>query len=154
MLGASLRDASTSVAVRQHRRRDTDAQDKPNGTAIMPDSASSIVAIKTAFLAAQVKLLNRPLQLVDHASFAQTIPARELKNALKEGRHPLIVRNHLTSIANRLLRRHNKSIYHQLAIRSVAEQIDTLYWDADATEEDANNDGAGVRIDDDLTSSP
>lgn len=54
--------------------------------------------------------------------------------------------------ANRLLRRHNKSVYHQLAIRSVAEQIDSLYWNGDAAEDDP--DDGGVRREDDLTSSP
>jgi hypothetical protein len=52
----------------------------------MPDSARSITAIKASFFAAQVKLLNRPLQLPDEPGFADNIPARELKNALKEGR--------------------------------------------------------------------
>jgi hypothetical protein len=50
----------------------------------MPDSARSITAIKASFFAAQVKLLNRPLQLTD-TDFAQDIPARELQHALKEG---------------------------------------------------------------------
>jgi hypothetical protein len=51
----------------------------------MPDSARSITAIKTSFFAAQVKLLNRPLQLADEPQFTQDIPVRELKHALKEG---------------------------------------------------------------------
>jgi hypothetical protein len=51
----------------------------------MPDSAASVIAVKTSFFAAQVKLLNRPLQLPNDQGIHQSIPARELKNALKEG---------------------------------------------------------------------
>lgn len=36
----------------------------------------------------------------------------------------------LKGLVNRLIRRHNKSVYSSLAIRHVAEQIDSLYWDA------------------------
>jgi hypothetical protein len=51
----------------------------------MPDTGSSITAIKTSFFATQVKLLNRPLQLLGETDVLQNIPSRELKNALKQG---------------------------------------------------------------------
>lgn len=38
----------------------------------------------------------------------------------------------INDIANRVFARHNKSVYDALAIRRLAEQIDTLYWDAGA----------------------
>ena len=36
---------------------------------------------------------------------------------------------------NRLIRRHNKAVYSSLAVRHVAEQIDTLYWEAGAADQ-------------------
>lgn len=65
---------------------------------------------------------------------------------------------------NRLLRRHNKSVYSSLAIRHVTEQIDKLYWDSgapagrneDEDEEDMDGDGVEgggiLRIGSDLRS--
>lgn len=35
---------------------------------------------------------------------------------------------------NRILRRHNDTVYYSLAIRAVAQQIDQLYWDSSAPE--------------------
>jgi Kinetochore complex Fta4 of Sim4 subunit, or CENP-50 len=57
--------------------------------------------------------------------------------------------------ANLRLRRHNKSVYDSLAIRSIAEQIDSLYWNAAEPENpmfDADNaDDDVIRKGDDLT---
>jgi hypothetical protein len=58
--------------------------------------------------------------------------------------------------ANLRLRRHNKSVYDTLATRSVAEQIDSLYWNASAEPRNAIDDAQNVDDDvirkgDDLT---
>lgn len=58
-------------------------------------------------------------------------------------------------IVNRVVRRHNTSTYDELAIRAIAEQIDTLYWEASAPdldeEDELFNDDELVRHGDDFT---
>jgi hypothetical protein len=57
--------------------------------------------------------------------------------------------------ANRLLRRHNKSAYDALAIRTTAEQIDNMYWEAAApdvtVDADRWYDEGTIKRDEDLT---
>ncbi|KAF2231719.1 hypothetical protein EV356DRAFT_518271 [Viridothelium virens] len=78
---------------------------------------NTVVAFKSAFLKAQIRILSQGLQIPD----SWLNDDRELPLALVED----VLRQ-----ANRLLRQHVKAAYSSLAIRHVAEQIDKLYWNA------------------------
>jgi hypothetical protein len=100
----------------------------------MPSSdARTVTSLKSNFLSTQIRTLSQPLELTpelrERSEFSNSI----LDDVIRE--------------VNRLLRRHNKSVYDALAVSNVAEQIDALYWVAGEPDEgdyDAEEDGEGV----------
>ena len=61
----------------------------------------------------------------------------------------------LFDTVNRILKRHNDTVYYSLAIRAVAQQIDQLYWKSSAPEsaeyDRGLDDNSELRQTDDLT---
>ena len=107
-----------------------------------PDT--TILASKSAFIQTQIRLLARPLSLPPGFTEQTNLPPKVLDQVLRA--------------TNRQLARHNKTVYDALAVRSIAEQLDTLYWQATTTPADSGqheDDGQGtddvLRRDDDLT---
>jgi hypothetical protein len=84
-------------------------------------SPPTIIALKSAFLTAQIRSLSRPLQ--PSSSFLET--NAESENALRQRN----IDDALQKLNDRL-KRHNKLKYGPQAQRHVAEQIDALYWSA------------------------
>ncbi|KAI9663827.1 MAG: hypothetical protein M1821_007317 [Bathelium mastoideum] len=80
-------------------------------------NTNTVIALKSAFLKAQIRILLQPLQIPPQWSKDdRDLPLGTIEDVLRH--------------VNRLLRQHVKAAYSALAIRHVAEQIDKLYWNA------------------------
>jgi hypothetical protein len=66
-----------------------------------------------------------------------------------------ITRQKLTGTANRVFDRHSKAVYDLLAVRQLAEQLETLYWETSAPHVAADidkwYDEGTIKTDEDLT---
>ncbi|KAF1815618.1 hypothetical protein P152DRAFT_455335 [Eremomyces bilateralis CBS 781.70] len=108
---------------------------------------STVVSVKSSFLRSQTRLLTQPVQ--PSSRWAE-------RNSKQENNLPdETVRDVLREV-NRILRRHNKSVYSSLSIQHVAEQIDKLYWNAGGVDLYSSNPGsedtsALLRVHDDFT---
>lgn len=78
--------------------------------------ALTVVDRKTRFINSAIRRLETPFSLPDELLAQSEISPSVLDLVMQE--------------VNRRLRRHNSSVYDVLAVRSVAEQIDALYWEA------------------------
>jgi hypothetical protein len=90
-----------------------------------PQPASTIVARKTVFLKNAINKLETPFFLSDELLKQSEISPSVLDVVMQE--------------VNRRSRRHNNSVYDMLAVRTVAEQIDALYWEAGEPEKNADD---------------
>jgi hypothetical protein len=79
----------------------------------------------------------------------------ELKHHRKNSKvSNVCVANEPQPAANQTLRRHNNAIYDRIAIRNVAKQIESLYWEEgapDISDEEQDEDSEIARKGDDLT---
>ncbi|KAF2670437.1 hypothetical protein BT63DRAFT_478596 [Microthyrium microscopicum] len=105
-----------------------------------PDNVGTVIATKTKFLNDQIRNLSEELTIPDDFEEQSDIPEKVL--------HVII--NKL----NRVHDNHMSTVYLPTGVRSVAEQIDTLYWEA-ATPSGFNEEAEAGRIrkTDDLTKS-
>ncbi|KAI9709279.1 MAG: hypothetical protein M1820_003399 [Bogoriella megaspora] len=102
-------------------------------------NTNTVIALKSAFLRAQIRILSQPLQ----------VPERWLND---NSELPLGMVEDVLRHVNRILRQHVKATYSSLAIRHVAEQIDKLYWNAAEPAGDEEQGSSDVpRRDADLT---
>ncbi|KAF2817706.1 uncharacterized protein BDZ99DRAFT_375093 [Mytilinidion resinicola] len=112
----------------------------------MSNNQHTVVALKSAFLRAQTRILSQELRPSERwRDGTESIPERIIRDVTLE--------------TNRLMRRHTKTAYGALSIRYVAEQIDQLYWNLaapdievrDAIDADDSETTGLLRVGDDLT---
>lgn len=85
----------------------------------------SVQPLKSGFLQGQISgVLSQPLTISDDtaATLAPDVPVQAIQDATLE--------------VNRLVNAHYAKVYFPLAVQSVAQQIDQLYWDEAAPESD------------------
>jgi hypothetical protein len=87
----------------------------------MATPAPTIIELKTSFLRSQILLLSQPLK----PSSEFLISISEAENALRQE----AIDEALYKL-NGLLKKHIKLSYGPQALRHVAEQVDSLYWNA------------------------
>ncbi|KAF2426271.1 hypothetical protein EJ08DRAFT_638083 [Tothia fuscella] len=106
----------------------------------MASDESTIIASKTQFLGAQVRILSQPLKASEKWKDGAAFPEGELRDVMRA--------------ANQILRRHNNTVYDRIAMRNCAKQIESLYWEEgapDLSDEDDEDDDDIVRRGEDLT---
>lgn len=136
---------------------------RPSSCSIMSDNSSTVVASKSKFLRAQIRILSQPLQPAarrreDRGTLTESAVTEATREGLSCHLASEIRREAEKTTVNRLVRRHNQSVFSAVAVRHVAEQIDRLYWDNGAPELydegfDENLDGYDptIRLGDDLS---
>ncbi|KAI9742213.1 MAG: hypothetical protein M1818_004113 [Claussenomyces sp. TS43310] len=103
-----------------------------------PAPPPTIIDLKYAFLRAQVQALSQPV--IIPPSYRN-----ERANASEDGAHQLRQKS-IDEAMNRLngmIRQHSKQVYPEMAQRHVAEQIDSLYWEAGQRDTDLNDTEGG-----------
>jgi hypothetical protein len=128
----------------------------------MSSDSGTVVALKSSFLRSQIRILSQPLQPTDRWREISDIPASVVLDVMNEGAlnfsihvlylfdefsmsyelHLRISQIHIAycfDVVNRILRRHNDTVYYSLAIRVIAQQIDQLYWDSAVPESTEHN---------------
>ena len=88
----------------------------------MPPAESTILDAKASFIRTQVRLLSAPLHPT--SSWRDTAPATE--DSAPSDR----TIDNVISKVNDKIKSHNRSIFSAQTQRHVAEQLDTLYWNA------------------------
>lgn len=85
---------------------------------------STIIDLKLSFLRSQLLILNAPLSPSPRWREAGPVPEQgELKEKLVQ---------EAVQKLNNIIRHHNRTVYSSQSLRHVAEQIDTLFWEAGA----------------------
>lgn len=121
----------------------------------------SILDLKKAFLATQIRILNTTLEpppnwssntlanhaelderIVNHVLYKRTQPHDRQFSWFEDATDAK--RLSLESIVNNLLRRHNLAVYSSQATRNIVEMIYGMYWESEQV--DLNVPGDGLRF--------
>lgn len=94
----------------------------------------TVITLKTSFLSAQTRLLAQPIA-----------PSRAWRNANDEAEDAISERALDDALfrLNHLLQQHSRRVHAPQATRHVAEQIDSLYWNAAERSLDQDGEGGG-----------